>query len=342
MDRTKRQIEELIARADAAFEIPDYEEVVPLADQIIDLGHTYGFELKARALAALDREPEALRVMEEGVTIAPTVGALWSYLGEYRSNACDYAGAHDAFGRAGALDPDLLAESTINDAVVFQRQERPDLALAKLDGLETPQSTDLRGLFARTRADTLLDLGRFDETIDYCTHEIAALAASAEMHETGKRELELSYGSLHVSKAAALWRGRQDRSAAIALCCQVSEHMKRSGEHFALVREIEKLDAHSAKPLFLTCEGLAQLPEVDGNLNPTGSGRQQSVPYLIGYLVLADSPEEGLEFVRRFEPEIWRASLKLRNFKASNEALADGKGVYWRIGRGFAYAKADA
>lgn len=85
------RFERLAKRADDVLKRHEYEKALPLAEKIIALRHTYGLEVKARALAALGRESEALATMEHAVGVAPQAPVLWSYLGEYRSNAGDYA-----------------------------------------------------------------------------------------------------------------------------------------------------------------------------------------------------------------------------------------------------------
>lgn len=336
-DRREKQIEKLIAKADAALEIPDFEEALPLADRIIELGHTYGFELKARALAGLDREPEALRVMEESVTLAPEVGQLWSYLGEYRSNAGDYAGAHAAFERAAAVDPELLQDSTINGAIVHLREERPGLALARLDEIGARVHPGLRHLFARTRAHALLDLGRFDEAIDYCTREIDVIIGPDGFETGDGSPIEDALRSLQITKATALWRGRRDGAAALELCHSAVCPGGVSGAAFTLIREIGGLDASRAKPFRLLCHGKALTRFFEEGVAP------ESVPeveagYFTTFRVLADTPEEALEFVQRFEEREWGENFRSLMLKESSETpdeVAGCKGIYFRSGRTF-------
>ena len=336
-DRREKQLEELIAKADAAFEIPDFEEALPLADRIIELGHTYGFELKARALAGLDREPEALRVMEESVKVAPEVGQLWSYLGEYRSNSGDYAGAHAAFQRAGAVNPDLLEDSTINDAIVHLREEQPALALERLDAIKPRMAPGLRGRFARSRADALLDLERFDEAVDYCTSEIDMIRGADGLEPDDEDQIEDSLRSLQITKATALWRGRKDGAAALELCYSAVTLSGTRGPGFTLIREIGGLDASHSKPYQLLCHGKALIRFFEPSVS-TASAPESERGYFTTFRVLADSPEEAFEFVRGFEMREWGEQFRSLVLEKSSEApdkVTGCKGVYFRGGRTF-------
>ncbi len=175
----EERVHELVSQAEQALEAREFERALNVAREIIDLHHTYGFELAARALSALDREPEALRLMEDSVTIAPEVGKLWSHLGEYRSNAGDYAGARAAFERAGALDPEFGHESLLNVAITYSREGQLERAWSQLELIPQDLDGELGAAVAVHRAKTLVDLGRHEQALEFCARELEAREAHA-------------------------------------------------------------------------------------------------------------------------------------------------------------------
>ena len=335
--KPEERLAALISEAEEALKQREFERALRAGEKLVGLQHTYGFEIKARALAALDREPEALRVMEESVTIAPSVAPLWSFLGEYRSNAGDYAGAHAAFARAGELDPVMLPECLLNEAIVFLRETQPERAWETLERISTPTDLRLRGEIASWRADTLLQLGRNEQTIELCTRELDWGEAAVAADPTVLDMLTSSRDELRIAQATALWRSRKDGEAALELCYAAVKHTGSRGAGFELIREIGGLDASRAKCFQLLCHGKALTRFFEKGVAP------ESVPetehgYLTTFRVLADTPEEALEFVERSERREWGEKFRSLVLEKSSEApdkVTGCKGIYFRGGRTF-------
>ena len=333
----EERVDELIAEAESALEKREFERALKAGQKIIDLGHTYGFELKARALVALEREPEALALMEESVKLAPGVGKLWSFLGEYRSNAGDYQAAHAAFARAAEIDPLLEPECLLNQAIVFLRETQPERAWETLERIATPTDLRLRGEIASWRADTLLQLGRNEQTIELCTRELDWGEAAVAADPTVLDMLTSSRDELRIAQATALWRSRKDGEAALELCYAAVKHTGSRGAGFELIREIGGLDASRAKCFQLLCHGKALTRFFEKGVAP------ESVPetehgYLTTFRVLADTPEQALEFVERSERREWGEKFRSLVLEKSSEApdkVTGCKGIYFRGGRTF-------
>ncbi len=269
--------------------------------------------------------------------VAPDVAKLWSLLGEYRSNARDYAGAQAAFTRAGELDPLMLPECLLNVAIVLLRDGQPARAWSTLEQIATPEDACFRAALSASRADALLELRRYEELLALATSELAAITARLGADPAESDELDAFSRQLSVSKAQALWRGRTDADAALELCRSAVRHVGTRGAAFDLMREIGGLDASRAKSFHLLCHGKAVVQFSDE------SEKQESDPnlehgYFTTFRVLADTPEEAFEFVRQFELREWGEnfrSLELEKASAAPERVEGCKGIYFRSGRTF-------
>ncbi len=295
----KARFERLAIRAREALELHQYAQVLPLAEKIIRLRHSFGFEAKARALAALGRTQEALAAMEEGVRVAPLVPPLWGYLGEYRSEVGDFAGAHEAFGRQASFPSPWREEAIVNDALVFLREERHDEGLVRLDDAGSPSEPRLRALKECVRLRTLVDLQRWSDAIQYGEKALGDLAGHTDAIEQDVSASQ-SLGEVRALVGEAHWRGGGDRKTAMEHC-RAATCTWRHPRLLDLIREIDGLDATRAAPYRLMCEGRAWFEIHDSEARPDHEPRPEVHGFLVTYWVLADSPEDGLEFVRRIE-----------------------------------------
>jgi tetratricopeptide (TPR) repeat protein len=330
----------LIEKAQEALDSARHEDALRIADKIIANGHTFGFELKARALAGLDRHAEAVSVLETGVGIAPQVPALWSWLGTCRSDAGDYPGAHAAFARLETCPGGSRGSAFGNDALVFLREGRLDDALARIDEAGTPAQAGLRMFLAGVRISIYGKACRWEDVIRFGELEIewfrAAEAASGGDGDAMREHL----GRLQGDVAEAWWRGRNDAAAALARCFEASTSY-RGRRLLALIREIEGHDAGKARPYRLLCAGTALMAVGNDGRKPEPAPHE----YATTYWVLAETPDEGLGYARRFEVQEFREGL-LAFGLTSAEALTDSvggcKGVYGaRLGRTIVLLPAD-
>jgi tetratricopeptide (TPR) repeat protein len=318
----RKRVDALIAKCDEALSLRRYEDVLPWADELLELRHTAGFELKARALQSLGRETEAIEVLRQGVALAPGVTPLWSWLGDLLSGARDYAGAHEAFARAATCPGANRAECIANDAWVFFREGRIEVGLARLNEAGDPKDATLRAFIARCRVTMLVALERHEDAIAAGSRAIDAIRAAEPATDHAARTLERELGHILHDLAAATWRGRKDKAAALELCLSAA-HRNGGEATFALLREIEGLDASSAKLWQLVCRGRVVV-SIDGD-------EPRPRNYFKHSLVLADSAEEALSFARRIEAAEWGdrlVELGIEKADALTTTVSGCKGVY--------------
>lgn len=152
-------------------------------------------------------------------------------------------------------------------------------------------------------------------------------------HERPEKEAD----ELLVAKATALWREKKDADAALELCHSAVKRAGARGPAFDLIREIGGLDASRARSFQLLCHGRVTTRFFEEGVDP------QSIPktergFFTTFRVLADTPEEALEFVQRLEQREWGAdfrSLELERLSETRDEVGGSKGIYFRSGRTF-------
>ena len=124
-----KKARELMDRGFKLLDDEDYPAALETGEKLISLNHSSGYEIKALALDGLSRRPEAIAILEEGVSKAPQVWLLWQLLGNYRSDACEYEKAHGAY-RVALTCPDVIEEDVnFNRAIAHYRAGEGEKAL---------------------------------------------------------------------------------------------------------------------------------------------------------------------------------------------------------------------
>lgn len=316
------------SRIQACFESHEFEDVLPIADKLLALGHTSGFEWKARALARLGRRQEAIRVLQEGVQRAPQVPPLWSHLGEQLSDAGDYAAARAAFARVETFGKPYRDFAIANDAHVLGREGRHEESLARLRDVDVSEDASLRAFVTSSRLSGLLGLKRLDDVI---AEADAAVVWMREVREREPDRLGDDLAHVFICAARARWRRDKDAKNALDTCFDAIRAGSRKEAH-DLIREIEGLDAARARPFRLMCRGTARLV-VDGK--STKEGEPEPHGFFCTYWVLADDVPEGLAFARRVEECVLGdklISLDVERSEELSDRVAGNKGVYSALG----------
>lgn len=187
----------------------------------------------------------------------------------------------------------------------------------------------------RARLGLLIGLRQWDNAIACAEVELREFAGLADqLAEDRPARDEL--GWVRTLAGEAHWRGRGDRTAAMAQCLEATRTW-REPPVLDLIREIDGLDASRSKTFLLVCEGQALVWIPDSNETP----EEERVPKPTGYFLhswaLADSPEEGLESAHRFEAHDLGErllSFRLDSSQPVEQAVKGCKGVYaGRLGR---------
>lgn len=162
--RDQDTAETVEARAHELLDAGRPGEALELAEKLLEMGWSGGFEVKALALAAQGDTTKAIETLESGVEKAPGVWLLWQLLGNLRSDA----GRLDA--AVAALDAALRCEGAsevwvrFNRAVVQHRRGEPGKALDDLEPILTlPRAPEFAEDALALTAQCLAEVGRGEE-----------------------------------------------------------------------------------------------------------------------------------------------------------------------------------
>jgi tetratricopeptide (TPR) repeat protein len=124
--------DELMNRGYEECKVKNYEAALSTGEQLIERGHTSGFEIAALASAGLDDRDRAIQFLERGIEIGPSVWLLWHLLANYYSDEGRYDDARDSYQKA--LECKKVDKSCVfyNWALVELRDGNPSRLLKKL------------------------------------------------------------------------------------------------------------------------------------------------------------------------------------------------------------------
>ena len=304
----RRRCEQLAERGFDLVDEGECEEALAVADELAKHRYTANFEIRALALAKLDRKEEAVDALEEGVEKAPSVWRLWQLLGNYRSDLGEMDNAHDAYVKALEC-PDVDTSSVhLNRAVAFSRQERYEDARAVLSLVTDPARRVRREALS---VGFLIDTGRFPEAVRQAQ---GLLEQEWDEEDDGVRawvQADLAR-ALH-KMGASPDRVREETWRALELD-------KRCESALWLLREVDSNFSPNANYYRLLLGG--QVPDNCDEL-PAGDW------VYVNYEVVAESPEEALTLAARLEPASLRPALRVEEWEVVEPRPDDPKGVYW-------------
>lgn len=306
-------VDSLIDRGFELLEEGEFEQAIAVGNELLSGSHTSGFEILASAYYGLEDAERAVAILETGVGDAPSVWLLWQLLGNYRSDLGWYAEAHAAYNRALACPGAEASCVHLNVAIALYRQKWYGEALKRLDFVE---DAELRARAESVRLSALNNLEDYDEAIRRGEEILATMDMDRDEADDIRSRIEASLGE-------AYWRGQSDRGRAMELVWQSLAHNRISEGAMWLLREIEGQVSPGAVSYQIMVEGA--LPERDEE------GRRWG--FFSTYDVVADSVEEAMDYIRRFEGEEISPSLCVSEYEAIEASPSDPKGVYSYNGR---------
>ena len=298
-------IEELINSGFKLINAEDYEEALKVGEQLRAQCHTSAFEILALAHAGLDETERAVEVLEEGVEKGPTVWPLWQLLGNYRSDLGRYEEAHAAYEHALACPEVNRSSVHLNVAIALTRQDRLDEAMKQLERIDDDA---IQPHAEAQRLRILNQQQRYDEVIARGESLLTSLEPQADNDVRAHVEIELG---------EAYWRGWDDAERALELAWSALAHDASPGALW-LICTVEGRKSPTAQYYRILVEGDWPYDE-DGDAD---SG------FFITYDVIADSIDEAMTYVRRFEGEELAPSLQVSEYEALEPRPTDPKGVY--------------
>lgn len=316
----KKMDPQIPALMDEAFEYLDnhkWKRAIKTGRKLLDLRHSSGFEILARAYAAQGKPKKTRQILQEAVELAPKVWILWELLGV----ACSDAGRYEEGAKAfqSALEcPAANADSIhFNWAIMLDRQDRKAEAILLLRKI--PNASP--GWF-RARSLLAVFLSELGENKKALTMAETVWKQFAAVEDEDLWDNPERSGTTFWQLANVLWRlgGNKERSLE---CARRSVEFERGDERFlALIREIEEQYSGKAKYYRLLVQG--DWPEPI----ETKSGKTRQAGFLSSYDIVADNKEEALQLLKPLEPSEIRETLKIAESEVLQKKVKDLKGVY--------------
>jgi tetratricopeptide (TPR) repeat protein len=119
-------IESLIERASSALEAGDDKKALAAGQELLELRHTYGFEVLARAYWLREEKTRAIATLQEGTARAPHAWTLWELLAEYWGELGDPKRARECHEQILTIP----TADTVSRAHALIELWRPDEAIA--------------------------------------------------------------------------------------------------------------------------------------------------------------------------------------------------------------------
>ena len=298
-----------------ALEDGRFEDALAAAKGLEGFRHSAGYELGALALRALEREEEALLLLERGVKKAPAVWLLWNLLGNMRSDAEDYEGAFAAWDSGLSCEGCDAGSLRLNKAVALGRLERGEEGLAELDLVESADPQ----FFARVeahRAHILGLLGRHDERVEAARAGLGFLSDEAHSAEA----------QLFAELALGLKASGGDQAEALGAAWEAVSVDRSSPQAAEALREVEGIEEDGLVLMHLMVKGMWFEPLEKGQPTPM---------FFTSYTVVGRDLEDALELARRFEPEPVRASMEIDDSSILDGPTRRLRGVHHAGGLAF-------
>lgn len=295
------KLEKLIVKGLEALDGRDYKVAARAGQELIELRHSYGFEILARCHRDQGQTDEALRVLDEGLLRVP---GHWRLLELKAIALSDGERCEEAlpFYRA-ALEADNTRPESVryNLGLTLQRMGRTEEASEQFRRAEevSEACSDLWVLI-RTRQ---IEAGAPAEALALAERTVAEMEASGMLEGLGRVKRSLG--------AALVSMGQREKAVELA-----HEMLNLWDEEaFWILREAEDRRSDRASTYRALFEGVFY----DGR------------PFYRTYKLVAESPDDLLEVARSVENQALRDSLRLVEILEATETGPElPLGVYWR------------
>jgi tetratricopeptide (TPR) repeat protein len=312
MSLTREEIAQLSNRALELIGEEAFEDARQLGQQMVQAKEEAGYRILAMIHVAQEEPAEALALIEQGVTEMPQSWQMRLLLGNLLSESGDLEQAMQAFEAAKTLPDAELHWIQINQAVVHGRRNEIDQALNLLQGIDHPEA--INEAFD-VQLGLLDSVGRHDLIVELAEEDLDLLQSP----ETEEEAATLSSILSHI--AAAYWYEERDGDEVEHYLRQAIAFDRSNPDALYLLREQDPIFSDQSQVFSLMVKGTL--------LDQSDSAPAQQVEFITSYEVIADTPEEALDLVRRFEvPEIDPDSLQIEAIEPRPNDEEEPKGVY--------------
>ncbi|MCB0838991.1 MAG: hypothetical protein KDE26_28890 [Bacteroidetes bacterium] len=302
-------LEEIEQLSDQAWELigsEDLEGAMEIGLKLQNHQVETGYRITSMVKAMQEEWEEAINILNEGIKQHPDIWQLHLQLGNFLSDTGKFPEAIRAFIKAGNLPGAEKHWAEINKGIVYYREGNLDMALNTLQEIEHPDAIN-QAFELQVRI--LDEIGRNDMIIEMAEEELEFLQTPENQAEA------ILMASICIYIANAYWIEEQNEPAKHYLR-QAIEFDRTNAEGPFLSRSIEPVDSEDSKIFYLTVSG--QL-DYEGDI----------LPFTCSYGVVADTKEEALEFIRKYEIEaVNKQSLIIQEVEETDNEEDELKGMY--------------
>jgi len=317
-----KDISILMSKGFDAVENCEIKKAIKIGKKLKKLRHSSAFEILAMAYHSDNKLQKAIKTLQEGVKCAPNVGILWQLLGNYQSENFNFDEAQIYYQKALSCS-DYPADSIkYNSALAYLNSKEYEKAanecdLIDLNKLQKDENYKLFVLSTALKIEILNCQKHFGEANEISKSILEKNWDTDILHE------EIAY--FYASHAETLINIEKSNDA-ITFLWKSIELDKNQKKAQWLIREIENRYSENSKYFRILIEGTWSAP-FEG---------EKSVPgFFTSYDVVADSLEDALNYIKKFEPAEISNSLKISKFEEFENDPENPQGVYKSNGYAF-------
>ncbi len=290
----------------------DVAEAKRQTQLLIDQDQESGYQLRVMLHLEAEEVAQALALVQQGVDRRPDSWSMQLLLSDLLSMSGDGPGALAAVARARTLPGAEDHWVDISEATVYGRMMDLDRALNLLQGVEHPDAINA----AIEMQFALLDsVGRHDLIIEIAEDELGALQAPEDANDATVLSRILT------QVAQAYWYEEEDEDLVEHYLKLAIGYDRGNSDALYLRRELDGQFSEKSRTFDLRVTGTLQQADTEG---PT-----YSVAFRTRYQVIADSEEEALALIQRYEPkEVRPDSLHIAASQSQPNEEEELKGVY--------------
>ena len=291
----------------------EYDKAIKIGKKLKKLRHSSAFEIMALAYKAKGKSKKSIKILEEGVSLAPKVWLLWQLLGNFYSDDKRYLDSQKCYEMA--LSCPNVDESSVyyNSSMAYFREGKFNEALKQHDKINYREPDNEFSLHSQShKIDILIKLNKYEEAV-----ELAQKLIKKEWKGEYENILEaLSYA--YASLSEGLWKLKREEEALNSAwkAIELNKHQKKAAW---LIREIEGKISDNAKHFNIRIKGIWSTPMV---------GETDRPGFFTTYAVIAETEEEAFKLIKRFEPKEVRDTIKVEEINIIKDHIKGPIGVY--------------
>ncbi len=305
-----------------AIENFQYEEAIKIGEKLKKIKHSSAFEILALAYHQEDNNPKAIEILQEGVRVAPVVWRLWQLLGNYQSENQLYEESQNSFQKARECpDPDLNSIS-YNSSLEYlkggnYKEAKNQCSLVDCSQLKAEGDHELLIFVLSLNISISNNLGQFEES--------KTIFNSTLSEKIDFDSYNQAVSDLYTSYAETLFKTGNSKEALEYLWKAIELH-KNNGRASWLIREIEGRFSENSKYFRILIEGVWHQPF---------EGESENPGFYTSYDVVADTLDDALDLIKRFEPTDIEHSLKIDEHEILENIPENPQGIYSTSGYSF-------